>query len=76
MSKNGDRLQKVITKMGVSQEEALSMWNKGRSEPLELAKWTAYMAPPDSQQWKPCPDSVILHMDAVARGWNKLQHKI
>lgn len=73
MSKNGETLRKLVDEMKVDQDEALNIWNKGQAEPLTPVQWKAYMAQPNTPSWKPCPDSVVLHMDTVLRDWRRKQ---
>lgn len=73
MSKNAERLRKLIDEMKVAPGEALNMWNKGQAEPLMPNQWNAYMAHPNTPYWKPCPDSVVLHMETVLRDWRRQQ---
>lgn len=67
MSKNGERLCQLIAQANMDPDEALTLWNKGRSEPLNKEKWSAYMAKPGTRLWKPCPDSVVMHMESALR---------
>ncbi len=67
MSKNGERLRQLLAQVNMSPDEALSLWNKGRAESLDKTQWLAYMAKPGTKLWKPCPDSVVMHMESVLR---------
>lgn len=71
MSKNSDRLRKLIDEMTVAPDEALHMWNRGQAKPLTLVQWKAHTARPNTPSWKPCPDSVVLHMETVVRDWRR-----
>ena len=65
MSKNGEKLRKLIADANVEPEAALAIWNRGSAVPLSLANWFAYIREPTTNGWRPCPDSVIRHMQAA-----------
>ena len=67
MSKNGEKLRQLIEAVNLGPEEALVIWNKGQAIPLPMGIWLSYMIDPTKQGWKPCPDSVILHMQLALR---------
>jgi hypothetical protein len=48
MSKNTERLRKLIDEMKITQGEALNTWNKGQAQPLTPTQWNAYMAQPNT----------------------------
>lgn len=65
MSKNGEKLRKLIADANVGAEETLTIWNRERAVPLSLDHWLAYMIEPTNESGKPCPDSVVLHMQVA-----------
>ena len=65
MSKNGEKLRKLIADANIEAEEALMIWNRGKAAPLSLEHWLAYMIEPTNDSWRPCPDSVVLHMQVT-----------
>jgi hypothetical protein len=65
VSKNGEMLRKLIADANIEAEEALTIWNRGKTAPLSLDHWLAYMIEPTNEFWKPCPDSVVLHMQVT-----------
>lgn len=71
MSKNGEKLRQLIETVDLGPEAALIVWNKGQAVPLSIGSWLSYMIKPTKQDWKPCPDSVILHMQQALQALAK-----
>ena len=71
MSKNSFKLRALIEEMQLTEVEALVLWNKNQAPPLSEQRWKAYLAPPNSALWKPCPDSVVLRMEILQREWQR-----
>ena len=67
MSKNGETLRQLIASVNLGADAALVIWNKGQAVPLSIESWRSYMIEPTQQGWKPCPDSVVLHMQLAVR---------
>lgn len=58
---NNAALRKIWTATGLTQEEALLLFNKGQIRPLKLSTFMAYQAAPGVARRRECPDEILAH---------------
>lgn len=58
---NNERLRQLVEESGLSQPEALALFNKGLLKPYSLSAWKAYLGSPESARWRPFDDTLLKH---------------
>lgn len=69
---NGISLRKLIESTGMTQDEALMLFNKGQVRPIATSTWKAYLAGTESKRRRACPDSILEHARKVLTKHAKL----
>lgn len=64
-SSNNARLRALIEGAGLTQAEALALFNAKMIKPLSLSGWKAYLADRDSVRWRRFDDALLAHAESV-----------
>lgn len=62
---NNDRLRSLIEGSGLTQTEALALFNAGMIKPYSLSAWKAYLGDPKSARWRSFDDALLRHAEKV-----------
>lgn len=63
---NNARLRELIEGAGLSQPEALALFNKGLGPAgYSLDTWKAFLVNPDSKKFRPLKDKLLAHAEKV-----------
>ena len=69
---NNVRLRELIEGAGLTQTEALALFNAGMVKPYSVSAWKAYLGDPDSARWRPFDAALLKHAEKI---FGKLQKK-
>lgn len=64
---NNARLRELIEEAGLTQAEALDLFNKKMIKPLSLSGWKSYLADRDAVRWRRFDDKLLEHAEAVLK---------
>lgn len=68
---NGKELRELIEASGLTQTEALDMFNAGQARKLSLGHWKSYLSAPGTSRWTACPDEVVTQARQLYLGRGK-----
>lgn len=64
---NGAALRALLQEAGLSQAQALALFNKGQAKPMAMRTLKTYLAKPDSKTRVRCSDEVLQHMQVAIK---------
>lgn len=62
---NNVRLRELIEDAGLTQAEALKLFNRGQAKEITESGFKAWLAAPDSVRWRQMADNYRTHADRV-----------
>jgi hypothetical protein len=68
MNTNGKRLRTLIEGAGLTQENALELFNNSRPrlfDPYSISAWKAFLADADSARWRPFGDRLMERAEKI-----------
>ncbi|HEX7638897.1 MAG TPA: hypothetical protein VF457_10905 [Burkholderiaceae bacterium] len=58
---NNEHLRDLLRRAGLKPAAAITLFNRGRAQPVAASTWNAWMAAPGSSHLKPLPDDELAH---------------
>lgn len=74
MNTNGKRLRALIECSGLTQEQALELFNNTRPklfDPYSLSAWKAFLVTPESTRWRPFSDKLLERAEKILKPLQK-----
>lgn len=64
---NNERLRALIADTGMTQMDALAIFNRGQAKPYSQSAWKAFLADPDAVRWRRFDDLLLAHAEKILR---------
>ena len=68
---NNIRLRELVEGTGLTQEQALALFNVGMVKPYSISGWKAFLGDPTSARWRRFDDALLRHAEKVFRPLQK-----
>ena len=62
---NNDRLRELIMAAGLTQLNALAIFNRGLIKPYSVSGWKAFLADPGATRWRRFDNVLLSHAEKV-----------
>jgi hypothetical protein len=62
---NNERLRALIDQAGLTQVEALTLFNRGLIKPYSVSAWKAYLADAGATRWRRFDEHLLAHAEKV-----------
>jgi hypothetical protein len=62
---NNQRLCQMVQSAGLSEAVAITLFNRGRRQPVTHSEFRAWMAAPHSARWRALADDDLLHAERM-----------
>lgn len=62
---NNDRLRTLIEGAGMTQLDALAIFNRGLIKPYSQSAWKAFLADRGAARWRRFDDALLIHAEKV-----------
>lgn len=62
---NNMRLRELIEKAGLTQLDALTLFNRGLIKPYSVSAWKAYLSDREASRWRRFDDALLAHAEKV-----------
>lgn len=70
---NNERLRQLIEASGLSQLEALALFNRGQVKQISLSSWRSWLAAPDSARRRNLSDAYLHHAERLFSRMSKVR---
>ncbi|MDK2126239.1 hypothetical protein [Parachitinimonas caeni] len=64
---NNARLRELIAAAGLTQQQALALFNQGQVRPYSIDAWKRYLSAPDSKRWRLFPADLLPHAEKTLK---------
>ncbi len=62
---NNVRLRELITQSGLTQLDALALFNRGLIKPYSVSAWKAFLADRSATRWRRFDDALMTHAEKI-----------